>query len=539
MRSALPFLVLLTACPQKDDSTPEETTPAPACDAVTFAAEGVEFSLPDFEGENWRDGVPFSEASGISYRDCAAGEDLALQYHFADHTADGVPDLVVTYDGCNPSGLGRTHWDVYGGTADGFLSTPIAWSLPEFEGTGWGGDAPLAAIGGQTYRNCGSSDQSLFTYEVRDMDGDARPDLVVSLDQCEGTTLGTDVWHVYKGESAGFAAEPTSWSLPSLNGDTWTGVAVPFYDLNSGTWRNCNGDHYADVYHNTLDLTGDGWQDLIITYDTCANNDLSFSYWWIYPGGEGGFAADHTDWAIPPREGKDWYEDAAITKTDGEALRSCAGDSDRSLAFTTRDMDGDGLLDFVILADECDTTGLSTTHWDVYPGDGAGFAASPVAWTLPAVTGEDWNRGAPFTTTADRDARTCGALDDVVMRYQMVDLTGDGGQDLAITIDPCADPDLGAHYWWVYPGNGAGFAADPLTWALPYPDGIGWSKDVPYPELTESSYRDCGTNDEADFNYSTFVLTGDNNPDLVLTMDACAGEGIGSSHWKVYAGACE
>ncbi len=538
MNRAVPLLLLLAACPKKEEAVPEDTSPVPDCDGVAFAAEGIEWSLPNFEGENWRDGVPFSEATGVSYRDCAAGEDLALHYHFADYTVDGVPDLVVTYDGCNAAGLGRTHWDVYGGTGSGFLSTAIPWTLPEFEGTGWSGDAPLSATGGQTYRSCGTSEQSLLNFEVRDMNADGLPDLVISLDQCEGTSIGTSAWDVYLGERSGFAAEPIPWALPTLNGDTWTGVAVPFYDMDGATWRDCEGDHYADVYHSTVDLTGDGWPDLVITYDTCANPDLSFTYWWIYPGGEGGFAADHANFALPLREGEDWFEDGAYTKLDGEAIRTCGGDTDRSLGFTTADMDGDGLLDFAFLNDDCDTIGLGTSHWDVHLGDGTGFAATALAWSLPPVEGEEWNRGVPFAATADRDERTCDGLDEIVMRYQMVDLTGDGTMDMVVTIDPCADPDIGGHAWWVYAGTGEGFAGTPLEWTLPYPDGISWSKDVPYPEMTESSYRDCGVDDEADYNFSTFRLTGDINPDLVVTADACAGAEIGSSVWKVYPGVC-
>ncbi len=539
MKRLLPTLILLlTGCPKKEDDEEVDTSPAPACDAVTFAAEGLDWSLPNFEGENWRDGVPFSEATGVSYRDCAAGEDLALHYHFADYTNDAVPDLVVTYDGCASSGLGRTHWDVYGGTASGFLSTAVAWSLPEFEGTGWSGDAPLSLTGGQTYRSCGASSESLLNFEVRDMNADAVPDLVISLDQCAGSNVGSNVWEVYLGAGSGFAADPIQWSLPTLNGDAWTGVAVPFYGMEGATWRDCEGDHYADMYHTTADLSGDGIPDLVVTYDTCANPDLSYLYWWVYPGGEDGFAADHEEFALPARDGEDWFEDGAITKLDGEGVRTCGAETGLSMVYTTTDMDGDGILDFTIVDDDCDTTGLGDTHWDVYLSDGQGFAEAATTWTLPAMEGEDWNRGTPFAAVSDRDARTCGGVEDLVMRYQMADLTGDGAQDMVVTVDECADPDVGVKYWWVYPGTGAGFATTALSWALPYPDGIGWSKDVPYPEMVESSYRDCGANDEADFNFSTFVISGDANPDLVVTADACAGEAIGSTAWKVYPGVC-
>ena len=52
-----------------------------------------------------------------------------------------------------------------------------------------------------------------------------------------------------------------------------------------------------------------------------------------------------------------------------------------------------------------------------------------------------------------------------------------------------------------------------------------------------SGATDCGG--ASYWFYSTFDLTGDQIPDLVMTHNECGDAEIGESYWKVFPGVCE
>lgn len=57
--------------------------------------------------------------------------------------------------------------------------------------------------------------------------------------------------------------------------------------------------------------------------------------------------------------------------------------------------------------------------------------------------------------------------------------------------------------------------------------------------MNESSTRDCGDDDEAEFNYGMVTITADANPDLVVTYDACNAGAVGTDFWEVFPALCE
>jgi hypothetical protein len=75
---------------------------------------------------------------------------------------------------------------------------------------------------------------------------------------------------------------------------------------------------------------------------------------------------------------------------------------------------------------------------------------------------------------------------------------------------------------------GVGFGAGE-EWALP--DGL------PSATYDVAGSADCGG--AAYWSYSTFDLTGDQIPDLVMTQNECGDAEIGASYWKVFPGVCE
>ncbi|RZJ87045.1 MAG: VCBS repeat-containing protein, partial [Hymenobacter sp.] len=99
-----------------------------------------------------------------------------------DMNGDAKPDLVVLTEGNGtynePFGTGSPgrYWKVYLNTGSGYASTAIAWSLPA-GGRIVTGSGHLASFDALAY--AGSAYTGNQGWTVLDMNGDARPDLVV------------------------------------------------------------------------------------------------------------------------------------------------------------------------------------------------------------------------------------------------------------------------------------------------------------------------------------------------------------------------
>ncbi len=113
--------------------------------------------------------------------------------------------------------------------------------------------------------------------------------------------------------------------------------------------------------------------------------------------------------------------------------------------------------------------------------------------------------------------------------WSTFDLTGDGTPDLVLT-RRCEDTSVGVSKWQVFPGGPNGFATSPVAFSLP-------SLDKPLFQTGGSDGDVEPTPCTAYQNWSTFDLTGDTAPDLVLTR-RCEDTSVGLSNWEVYAGAC-
>ncbi|MCR9159672.1 MAG: hypothetical protein NXI35_03260 [bacterium] len=285
-------------------------------------------------------------------------------------------------------------------------------------------------------------------HTTTDMTGDGIPDLVLHYPTSDATGgVGTSHWDVFAGGPDGFADDPTAWSLPYAE------------------------QAFSDLFHVTTDMTGDGVPDLVVHYPTSdATDGVGATHWDVYPGGADGFADDPTAWSLP-------YAEQAFSDS----------------FHVTTDMTGDGIPDLVLHYPSSEATdGVGTTHWDVYPGAPGGFDDDPIAWSLP------------YAEQAFAD-----------LFHVVSDMTGDGIPDLVLHYPTSDATDgVGTTHWDVYPGGPDGFADDPIAWSLPY---------------AEQAF--------ADLFHVVSDMTGDGIPDLVLhypTSDAT--EGVGTSHWDVYPG---
>ena len=440
---------------------------------ATQFGDGASWSLP-----NGGDGVDgFYNLSGSEW---GKGDE---SWSTADLTGDGLPDLVITNRDGEPilSG-GDQYWWLYANTGSGFGEV-TTWALPN------GGDGidGFYALGGSEW---GKGDQSWSTV---DLTGDGLPDLVITNQDGEPIVSGGDqYWWVHPNTGDGFG-EATTWALPN-GGDSEDG----YYALGGSEWGK------SDQSWSTMDLTGDGLPDLVITNQggepITSGGD---QYWWVHPNTGSGFG-EATTWALP--NGGD--------SLDGYYAPSGSewGKGDQS--WSTVDLTGDGLPDLVITNQDGEPiVSGGDQYWWVHPNTGKGFGEA-TTWALPeggdsldgyyALAGSEWGKGDQSWTT--------------------LDITGDGRLDLVITNEDGSPIMSGEdQYWWLHANTGEGFD-DASPWALP-PGG----------DSLDGFYNVAGSEwGKGDQSWGTIDMTGDGRPDLMIFNED--GAPIAGPSWTIHPG---
>jgi hypothetical protein len=404
-------------------------------------------------------------------------------------------------------------------------------------------------------------------WDTFDINGDGKPDLVITADTTKGSQVwdaaGAPYWKVHLNTGTTFAAA-TKWSVPQtglsdgvyarsqatsyrywttidLNGDrkpdlvltadttksqqVWDATGSPYWKvfLNTGSgfgpamnWpvpRSGLDDGFfasnatqAYRYWSLLDVNGDGKPDLLHTGDTTKGQqvwDAAGSPYWKVYLNTGSGFGPAMNWMVPQNG---TYE--GIYATDLSGYRN----------WTLVDLDSDGKVDLIQTSDPTkgqqvwDSSG--NPYWKVSRNTGTGFGAV-ANWMVP----QSGQSSGFYSTSAS-----------VQYQYwQLIDITGDGKLDLVQTGDSTKPQQVwdatGTPYWKVFRNNGSGFS-QATNWLVP---GSGISDGFFTPKYCSGSR--C---------WSTLDLNGDQKPDLVQTVDSNASTQVwdvnGTPYWKVFLG---
>ena len=405
------------------------------------------------------------------------------------------------------------HWLVYLSGEAGFASTPLKWKLPAGGRVAHGFDRARSQPATRLENDRGDyHEQGDESWILRDMDGDLKPDLVVTGVAGELPMLGYVMrpygeagkdphWRVYRNNGAGFETTAAQFLLPTALPFTQEGLAadasalVLSHTQQLWTIRDMNNDGKPDllVTANVVKLKGD-------VYEARVEGGAA-PQWRVFFNDGTRFAAAATSWSVPRQRGQGDL---------GLYLSSGAGTEDGDNRWTIGDLTGDGLPDLVITGSQVNLSMKapgypSSSHWEVYFGGEAGFGPLQ-QWALPR--GGTANGG--FFAAAAAGSTIAG--DDT---WSTVDINGDLKLDLVVTGEYVTGTDPGTYgfgrlgndpYWRVHLNNGTGFVQDEQRWALP----TGGLRDLGF-----NSTVGTGTK-VGDESWSLTDLDGDRQPELVV-----------------------
>jgi hypothetical protein len=251
---------------------------------------------------------------------------------------------------CDPVNdrVGTDHWLVYRNTGAGFAAAGTNFAMPP--GYGYAAFSTLASSSPYCTNVIDPA------YALLDVDGDARPDLVV-LFTCDPVNdrVGTDHWLVYKNSGAGFAAQSSRFALPP-------GYGYAAFSTVSSSSPYCN--NVVDPAYALLDADGDDRPDLVVLFTCTPQTDgVGTTQWLIYRNTGTGFVAQPGCMALPSGYGY------AAFSTLSSSSPYCNNTSDP--AYFVLDLDGDRRLD-IDVDFTCDPQNdqVGTARWLLYRGAG-------------------------------------------------------------------------------------------------------------------------------------------------------------------------
>lgn len=339
-----------------------------------------------------------------------SGVDRAARRDVFDVNGDAIPDIVDAHDDCETWGESppyalSANWDVYLGSAEGYATTPLKWSisLPTL-------DQQLYCPPIRSSRSNAAGDV-WWSFETVDLTGDSIPDYVVTWTW----TPQHRFWRVFPGtaqaDGAGWGFGPgVDWPAPYAE-FRWS-VAVD----------SVLGWHGTVDRRDLVDLNADGLPDLV---------DATTAPWLVWYNNGVGFDTNptpfNTTWAY-----------LRVTTDFGLQVAGVA------------DVNGDGLLDQIHAWERYGGAAYSG-KWLVRLNTGSGVS-SVQDWALPA-SGCNWPGNRPWNGLRQSigDGTVNGGTDVV---RDFFDANGDGLPDV---VEACNTSAI-IPYWTVWLNRGSGFA---------------------------------------------------------------------------------
>ncbi|GIW46047.1 MAG: hypothetical protein KatS3mg077_3329 [Candidatus Binatia bacterium] len=326
-----------------------------------------------------------------------------------DLNGDGFADLVNTNRNCvqlrDPLTLERATWDVYFGSAAGFSSTPVPWSVRAVMEDEWG--FPLRGCPALRQALLGQSDARVID-DIVDFDGDGFPDFVTAF----AWSPSVPYWLVYRGR-------PPDRANPQWRFEPGIQIPAPVGYLRKtvGGMRLLGFDQGTADVVDLIDMNADGRPDLV---------SIESGQVQIWHNTGSGFSPTPMRWDTP------WVA-LRFTTRDGLQIAGLF------------DINGDGLADQVFARDPR-VGSRYTGKWFVMINTG-NDVVGPLEWALPNSPC-NWN-GIQMALNEGRG--------DVVRDF--LDINGDGLPDV---VESCSA--AGSEAWQVWFNRGAGFAEQAFRW---------------------------------------------------------------------------
>lgn len=517
---ALTILIALVGCApsprsggdagpgDSDTETAGETdTGEFVCHGGSTDVEPILWTLPATESVH--DGYDPFWAWATHYT-CDEG-DGSWAYVSWDFTADGLPDLLLS-DDCEIGDVGSSHLLLAPNTLTGFDDGFAALDLPVVDGADYAEHDPFAGVAsmGIVSGSCLEPDR-WFHGLFADLTGDGYDDIALTSDCAADSTVGETHWLIYAGGEFEFATTPQSWPIPEVSEKIEWGMGYVDQGLHVSI-ADCAADQQQELL--LLDIDGDRARDLVVL-DACDDGGVGVTRWEVYPSTGSGFAADPDIWELPD-----------VSEICAPGLEPFVV-QDRGLHWNPLDVDGDGLIDLVVVRSPVDPS-VGQEHWLVYRNFGNQLASEPLVWAIPKTP---WGESLyAWTLGAGGGGGSCPDTEDP-WRWWFREVNGDGRPDLLFT-NECAPGGVGDTHWLVHVNEGDGFAEEPLNWCLPpAPAAVGLAD--PYAE----SYYQYACGESGQFLFELRDFDGDACPDLLITDDCDLG-GVGADHWLVYPLPC-
>jgi hypothetical protein len=430
----------------------------------------------------------------------------------------------------------------------GFPASHVQWNLPS------GGRRSSGIIFGYNEPSglaMNNHDTGSETYGLVDMDGDGKPDLVVTAQRnSNGNVMAfspgsNSYWKVYLNNGNGHSTTAINWGLPT-GGKRVGGTHFGYSQL--GDVAMGNHDTGSETY-GLFDMDGDGKPDLVVAAQRNSNGNVtafspnSNSYWKVYLNTGNGFSTTAINWGLPNGGTRISGVNHGYYRFAADALNNHDTGSE---TYGLYDMNGDGRPDLVV-ASQRYSNGLvgpfvlgNALVWKVYLNNGNGYSTTALDWGLP--DGGVIANGVALSF--NRFSNTIGFTDNVgSQNYGLMDMNGDGRPELVVTSERFSNgyvtvfsPNSNS-YWKVYTNTGTGFNTTAINWSLP--QGGANDGGIPLGFLGFSGTA-VSTSSNGTQSYGLLDMNGDGRPELVVTSQRnsngyVSAFGSGNNrHWRMY-----